>query len=1054
MPTFEELTGIVNDPEAVRPIQTIHDSGADTRREAAIEAEETAEETTLGGLAKAAWEGNITPQFVDAVQRKWDHEPEQGFDPAVWLDANKDSLTGMNVEAFADVRSTGEAEELRDDQVRSQENQRIVASKGYTGVAATILSGIVDPAELVIGIATAGSGKAVTIADKLWKGAKAGALGGAVAGTLQYQVDPNADTKQIVYGTLGGVVLGGAMGTLATNNARKTAADYSDALDDLPPADRVYNDAAPFTMGDNPMSLGAGAQDMAMDATEMNNVHKSIFDQAQTFIRDNDLATRMEDTDLATDTAANRTAKRFSDALASDHEFNVLQTDFDRMQNGGTIERVLGYQLLESAEGRLRNNRSAAMLQENYESRLATHSMPVMEESYTGWAKRNNIGLIDRQRPATRAAFDREVVLELEARYHEGGPVSTDPHIKAAADGIDKNYAEALKIGKGRAGETSIDGFQDIQEKSGFFNHTWDGNAIKRATELGHSKEAIQALIAKGIRQTNEAIDDEMAGIIAKAIVRRSRAKADGIDTNMLSTLDADAQDYLREMLRDSGHDDKMIDRLIESIRGRKEEQSKLGTTKARVQLDLRLSENGLSLVDLVDTNLTRVMSRYNRTVAGNAALARKGIANRQQRKQMIEAALAERRARGMPAGEDQRRFLEDMFTYFDSGPIGGGTSRHLSRAKRVTNLALLNQMGLTQMAEVGAQVASVGFEAAARHTSIVTKQLFKEGPDGGLLQELKPLMGDIGNEHMLFREDLMMDELADSVEANKFIASLDTALAKGQRAQGYLSGFYKVRQMQQKIAVSSQADKVMQRLRDGVDEAEIKTAGFDMSIKRYIDDGTVEFKDGYVNKLNIDRWDAEDAENFALSLHRHTNQVVQKAMAGEQSMWMHKGFGPLIMHLKAFPITAMRKQTIRIAGMSNQTLVMTTLMGMATAALMTDVKQVINGRSDRVTAETTLKGALAMSNMTGWAPMLYDPAVAILGMPDMRMSQYGRYDINTGVLSSPPILTTLSKMAQLPGAVNPMGDLTENERIRIMQTTPLVGNLYGFSALFNAMKN
>ena len=100
------------------------------------------------------------------------------------------------------------------------------------------------------------------------------------------------------------------------------------------------------------------------------------------------------------------------------------------------------------------------------------------------------------------------------------------------------------------------------------------------------------------------------------------------------------------------------------------------------------------------------------------------------------------------------------------------------------------------------------------------------------------------------------------------------------------------------------------------------------------------------------------------------------------------------------------------------------------------------------------VKGAMGMSNMTGWIPMLTDPSAAMLGMNNLRFNQFGRHDINTGIIATPPVIPTLNKMAQLPGAINPLSDLTHNERIRIMQTTPLVGNAYGFSAMFNAMKN
>lgn len=1059
MATFEELTGLSVSKPAQRPLTTIHRTGADTRRFAGEEAARLDEENNFIDTMGAALQSNISVNLYDKVQRKWSHEAEEGFDVEAWVTENRDTLPGVNLEEFASVRSTGEAEELRADMLRAEENSALIGAKGYSGVAASLLAGAVDPAEIAIALGTGGIGKGTTTAARIVKAIGSGVTGGLLSGTAMYQVDPLADVKQVVFAGLTGAVVSSAVGgsAIGLNKATmRTRREYSSALNDLPPADLDITDAPSYDMSSNPMSLGAGALgDTPVDPDGFSPTVRSIYDQSMATIRDNDLGRRMDDTDFATaDTPEARTAKRFSDVLANSL-WTPARTDFDRLTTGGSrIELALGYNLLESPEGRLRNNRSGAMLKETYEQRLSSHSLPVLDNSYTQWARDRNVGIIDQQRHSTRTQFDREVIAELEARFHEGKPVSGDKHIKAAADAIDANYADALSVAKGRDGELSVTGFEDIKPQSGFFNHRWSGAAIKKALANGHTRQSIEDLLAQGYARTNPDMPVEYRNMVSKAVVRRALARDDGVDTNMLNTLDSDAQEYLRETLVDSGYDLAVIDNLIDSIRGRKEEASQLGTTKKRTQVDLRTNANGLSLMDLVDTNLTRVLSRYNREVSGNAALARKGIQNRAQRKQMIEAALAERRTRGLPADEDQRRFLEDIFTYFDSGPIGGGVSPMVARAKRLTNLALLNQMGLTQAGEAGAQIAAVGMDTWKRHASAVFKQMREQGPDGPIARELRPWMGNIGNEHMLFRDDLMMDELGGSADLNTFLGRLDRTLGKAQRLQGYVSGFYFVRSFQQRVATISMADKVMQRLRDGVDKDILDSIGMPQTLKKYIDDGTVTFDaDGFVDRLNMNQWDAVDAEDFALALNRHTHQTVQKAMAGEESMWMHRSVGSLFMHLKSFPMMAMRKQSARLAGVNRPQAVAALLMGLATAGLAYEAKQLINGRTDRISGEDALKGAMGMSNMTGWVPMLVDPAAQVLGLNDLRFNQYGRHDINTGVIPLPPVIPTLTRMAQLPAAANPLSDLTRNERIRLMQTTPIVGNLYGFSALFNAMK-
>jgi len=1070
MATFEELTGLDTSTPAERPLNNIHQSGSDVRRQLGEEQAKRAEETTVGGTFGAAWERNISNMVYDTVQRKWTHMPEDNFDATAWVAENRESLPGRNIEAFSSVRSTGEAEELRADMIRADENDKVVASKGYTGVAASLITGLVDPAEIAVAVGTAGYGKAATVGGRIARVTASGLKGGAASGALAYGVDPLADSKQVVFGALSGAVLSGSLSTAgqAFNRASMTTRRaYSQEVNDLPSADRDVTHAPAYDMRDNMLdldnpsmdpsgSVGAARVNYPFKVPEgLNPTAASIYEQAMRTLSDNDVQFRMIDTDFTANTPEARVAKRFSDVL-SQKLHTELRTDFDRLMYGGSrIEASMAFNLFESPEGRLRNNTSAAMLNTTYEQRLSSKSLPFIEDSYSAWAQQRGMGTLDRHRPSTRTAFDREVFAELEARFHEGAPVSTDPAIRKAADAIDDNMRDAVEVGRGRPGENSIDGFEDMQPKSGFIRHKWNGAAIKQAIAKGHSKGKIERVLSKGYAKTYPEMPSEYRTMLSKAVVRRALANEDGVDTNMLKTLDSDAQEYLRDMLLDSGYNGEVVESLIDSIRGRSSDNSKLSTTKERKQIDLRTEEDGLSLLDLVDTNLTRLISTYNREVSGNAALARKGILNRSHRKDMIEAALAERRASGLPSDEKQRRFLEDMFTYFDSGPIAGGVDPGIARLKRITNLSLLNQMGMTQAGEAGAQIAAVGMETWQKHAKSVFKQMRTQGPDGPIAQELRPWMGDIGNEHMLFRDDLMLDELSTARDLNTFLGKLDFALGKGQRLQGYVSGFYHVRQFQQRVAVTSMADKVMQRLRDGTDLEVLDGIGMPQGIKKYIDNGTVTFDaDGFVDKLNMSKWSPDDAEGFALSLNRHTHQVVQKAMAGEEQVLLHKTVGSLYMHLKSFPLLAMRKQTARLAGVQRPQMVAALVMGLATAGLAFEARQLINGRTDRISGEDALRGAMGMSNMTGWVPMLTDPAAAILGMNDLRFNQYGRHDINTGILSVPPVLPTLNRMAQLPGAANPWGDLTQNERIRILQSTPIVGNLYGFSALFNGMKN
>ena len=198
----------------------------------------------------------------------------------------------------------------------------------------------------------------------------------------------------------------------------------------------------------------------------------------------------------------------------------------------------------------------------------------------------------------------------------------------------------------------------------------------------------------------------------------------------------------------------------------------------------------------------------------------------------------------------------------------------------------------------------------------------------------------------------------------------------------------------------------------------------------RYLDDA--EFSpEGYLDRLNMERWDVTDADDFATALNRYAHQVVQKGLTGEDSQWWHQSWGAIFSHLKTFPLMAMQKQA---------------------ASMAYTAKQVINAKGVPEYSEMAL-GGFGMSNMTGWFPMMSDPIAAMLGMNDLRFNQYGRHSASTGIIGTPAAIPTLNRMLHIPGAVSPVSQMSRNDRIRALQAAPLVGNAFGFTAIWNSMK-
>ena len=1016
------------------------------------ETAQLAEDTSFGETVGAAFQGNLGPQMWKTLDSKFTHAPHEGFDPTAWLETQGTAVPLSMHDKFSGTRSPAEAAELASRIQDDIQNQKIRGAKGATGVAAVLLAGMVD-VDAPLTLMSGGLTKAATLGGRVLKGSASGAAVGAAMGAGQAAFDPLAETSDIIFGALMGAGFGGAGGLALNRSFDDAAQEFADAKPHLTGSNDPYT-----TFVDSESSLGAHYRaDDAIDTSEMSETQKAILEESRATLRTTSGVAGESVSDLMEDMAGAegytaQAGRKLAEGIA---KVPGLRSLFDDVATGGTIMKAMAYDLLESPAGRVRNNNSAAALSSKYERVLATELVPV-DTAFNAWHKRSSEGVFSNITGQSRKQFDLEVLEEMNNRFH-GGPKTTDPLIAQAADALDAHYKRDVEIKRGRDGEQAVDGSDTLEARSGHYTRQWDGQAIRQVMKRGVSRTRIENLIAAAYVKMHPQLKAEgHDNVVAKAIVRRALAKEDGVDSNMLMTLNSDGQEFLRQTLKDSGYSDENFDSLMAALAGKAEERGMLGSQKARIELDMRLSDGDLSMMDLINTNITELTQRNTRATAGAAALARKGITNRGQRKTMIDAAINEMVARGDTNVQKHRETLENMFTYFDGGPISGGVSPVVTRMKRITNLALLNQMGLTQLGETGAQISAVGMDTWKRHAKDLFRTLDEEGPHGQLASELRPFLGQLGEDHLLFRPELQLDELKRdagyAMELDDFLSKLDVVLGKGQRLQGYISGFHYVKSQQQKIAVTSMADKVFQRIREGGHELQLHDLGINADqFKKYLD--KVEFsEDGYVNKLNMAEWDVKDADDFATALNRYTHQVVQKGLAGEDSQWWHTSWGAIFSHLKTFPLMAMQKQAARNMNMGTPQATAVVTMGLATAGLAYTVKQIINGKGVPE-AEAVAKGAFGMSNMTGWFPMFADPVAAMLGMNDFRFNQYGRHSVDTGIIATPAVIPTLNRMAHIPGAVNPVGDMSRNDRIRALQAAPLVGNAFGFTAIFNAMK-
>ena len=446
-----------------------------------------------------------------------------------------------------------------------------------------------------------------------------------------------------------------------------------------------------------------------------------------------------------------------------------------------------------------------------------------------------------------------------------------------------------------------------------------------------------------------------------------------------------------------------------------------------------------LSIVDLLDNDLHGVWQRYARQLSGSAALARHGITNRAKRREIIDAMRAEQRA----LGEDEfdTELLEAMFSHFNAGPVHGygwtGKANegigNVALAKRIANLALLEKLGATQIAETGVIIAQNGLANWTQRGPMALLDREIRAGNKAMLDDMAFLTGEIGKDHWHFAPWLDLDDTTRADRAT-WLGAVNKWTSAGSFVQGYTSAFNQVRSFQQRTAALGMADKVFREIKKasdaGEDLSENLLGRFEndfglgrddiQALEQLVTSGVIEFKTTgvgplkttFVNRLNTDQWDTAVGETFAAAVTRNMNQLVQKSMAGEQDAWMHTHAGSLLMHLKTFPLQAITKQVMRNAKFMDKQAIGAVLWSGATAAVAVKVRDALDGREQRDAGELA-KQAFNYSNMTGFIPTLYDPMMTLIGMDNARINQYGpNYDL------TPPTVRVANDMMRIPGAI------------------------------------
>lgn len=1059
--------------------------------------------TSLLGRAAA---NTPVPNVVNWGVRKFDIEPDPNFDLADYAKELQDKYPARYLHNFADVRSEEELRFLQRDIDEELEDAQFLQASGGRGVAANLLAATVDPINYIPLSASYTGYKAARLASKVpgvtprGAGIAYGAGAGLEATALSIGINelssPTGDVAEAIPALAYGLAFGSVAGTMgAFDPLMKTSikkfvdgydpkevpgANMSSDLDQtvhMPEgmASRMGGgtklDTGPKTGADENLSAGAkvapaNVQDLqgkGLDSKDLDIVSDFRQFNADNQITDADMALKGHPIG---NWLYNMTQKMGVMGV------NPLVTSFDTGFNSGSdVLRGLTFMAMNSGAGIANNVMSVGYMADRMIGQIAGAPIQAYKREYKAWlaetgAKRN----ADSYR-----AFMREAQLHAHDIYQGAAGRSQSQAIQRLFDHEEYGAKAALdwmNDVKG-GGRNPVKGAAEIDATPGWRPLRWSWSEMNRVgKQLGIDEVKLKKVLVKaitdGYKKMHPHMDKKDLQIWAKAVVRRAKALEQGVDTNLVRLLDQEGTDYVRQMLVDSGVAAERANLMIDHLRSIKPKENSPKIIQHRNEIDLRtpIGNTGYTLMDLTEFDQAATWMTYSRHASFAGARARWGL-QQGDIKRLLEVADRELEAKGLAKLDDKYK------AYFDRAMSGSALNEvnpWVRRMNMMSTLTLMNTQGLTQLADAGIAMGTVGFKTYISAARKEIRDAFKNKMDPALEQMARVNVAIKGEHHYIQPERFIEDISRTAHYQNEKTKFLDGLLVKGMKLQNMISGFEAVHMAQHRIVARSYIQNFgdyangLKKLSD----ARLEDMGFfgskgrqayDRITKNFKkDSGIVEYgDDGNIVDLHVEKWNQDDWDMFMATQHHVGNQATLKLMRGEQSPWQSETFGYMISHLRSFTLGALQKQTIRHMRIMDATTAATALYSFLAAGTVYMAREAISGKEDKnLDTGDIVRGAFGLGSFTGGPAMGVDLLGAFLGIDALRVSQYRTYSsAGTQIVPEMVALNQMERLLHVPFSIFDVATGGWDKKdVNALQSLPIIGNLYGFTWMFNRMKH
>ncbi len=566
---------------------------------------------------------------------------------------------------------------------------------------------------------------------------------------------------------------------------------------------------------------------------------------------------------------------------------------------------------------------------------------------------------------------------------------STAPkHIQAIAkvqdDFYDKVTRDGLLAGNPMAGKIRGPGFVGHMP----YEWSWDRIAKAYRQDPARFKSFYDNMKQQYVEKIVDPAIDKMAEVgpvqpaDAAALRTRMMEKVANVVDNKVRVLMQDPASRLDGM----EHRFELIaaDLLDENFSGTrltpeviKEFKDKLGDIRqdrSRTELDLVREVNGVSLLDYMDYNAVSMVTRGAHRWAGLNALARKGFTD------LADAQAAKNAALLDGASPEDIQALDFGFRAFGLGQMRNAERAGFNTMRNFTYAAMMGKLGLSVAADVANVAAASGVRgflstigAAITKDSALMEQLAKDAPS-------------------LLGQDYRLFSLTPDMSANGRVmvgegSTLNRVSQRAAQFVSWISGANTIQKMLHKGFMPVFAEDVLRTVRGengGMTLRRLADLGIDRDtmtrIKTQLDKYDAGRERG--GRINWDKWDDQEAaDRFIEGLHRGLYQTFQRAMVGEQPMWMTDStVGSLVGQFRRYGLISAEKQLARNVAIGDVNAASAFALGTAWAGMLYYARMQMNTAGmtetekqkyiDRNTKGFRLAaGVLNLLNMSGVLP-------------------------------------------------------------------------------------